>query len=604
MQLISSFGYLLSMILAVSGIFLAKKKADPLNGVCYIFISAVTFMCYQSCVGLFLDLCGLDVSDISVSIANYVLAAVCLAGVVRKKAIQKYYFSIPDFIVSGIFAAVAVKAGIHQFGSGLMLPNYETVDYARHIEIARAVAVNHEVTTNRCFMAVNSGLLIEALKPFTEPCMDYRIFIITDVFMLFLAGVMFWGLIRKYLNDRFLFLVGIVVSLFYMMGYPLSNMVCGTSYLGAGITVSVLIFILIDNYGLKEKYFILSLMAALVGLLTAYTIFFPIVAVCVGVYHALTYLREKIFWEKGLPCCSLLFFCAVCLVSVCTIFQQSFDAIAPIKAEGFMYRNLLGDFLFLLPFLLYRVYKGLKRKEMPFDVAICLFLGAYIVSFLYAVCIGQVSTYYFFKIYYLFWIVPFWMLVIDVAECDKEKRELIAVYGVSVLSLFAFVFGGFNERLENRSKEQTGYSVNGNGNVSDVFRIYEWNIERGKTGNMHVSPESIELFQKVAELNGDPNRAVPYIGPYNIWEEFNYFALAYQWEDVIRNHNYQDGESFIEWAQADADYICRVYREGTNQNPESPCLDEALEQYLDSLPVAYQNEAGIIYLIPHSLSQA
>ncbi|MDE7321728.1 MAG: hypothetical protein K2N73_03185 [Lachnospiraceae bacterium] len=597
MQMISSFVYLLSIVLAVGGIFLVKKKPEPLNGVCYFFMSIVIFMCYQASAGFVLHLCGLGVSDITVGTANYLLAAGCLGGSIKKKTIQKYDFLISDLIVLIILAVAAVGAGIHQFGSSLMLPNYETVDYARHITFARAVAVNHEVTTDRCFMAVNSGLIFEALEPFMKPYMDYRIFIFTDVFMLFLSGVMFWVLIRKYLSDRFLFLTGAAVTLFYMMGYPLNNMVCGTSYLGAGITVSVLIFILADNYSMKEKYFVLSLIIALIGLLTAYTIFFPIVAVCVVLYLALVHMCDKNILDKRAAMFLLLFLCTACLVSICVIFKRSPEGIVSIKAEGYMYRNLLGDYIFLLPFVLYRIFKCLNRKEIPFDFAICLFLTAYIASFLYAVCIGQVSTYYFFKIYYLFWIVPFWMLMIDIAYCDKEKRELIAVYCASVLSLFVFVFSGLNTRLENRSKSETGYSLNDNGSVSNIFRIYAWNFERGKISNMHISYASIELFEKAAELNRDPNRVVPYIGPYNIWEEFNYFALAYQWEDAIREHSYQDGRSFIEWAQADSDYICRVYKEGTNQNPESPCLDEELEKYLDSLSVVYQNEAGVIYSI-------
>lgn len=595
MEIIISVLYLLSVVSGICGIYFVEKKQEPLNGICSFFISIVIFMCYQASIGFWLHLCGWEVSDVTVGIADYLLAGGCFIGIRKRKSVQKYQFPVSDFIVLGILAVIAVNAGVHQFGDNLMLPNYETVDYARHIGYARMAAVNHEIPNERPFMAINSGLLFEALEIFVEPYMDYRMFIITDIFMLFLAGAMFWALIRKYLNDRFLFCAGIAAVLFYMMGYPLNNMVCGTSYLGAGATVSILIFILMDNFVMKEKYFILSLIVSLIGLLTAYTIFFPIVAVGVLVYLALVYLQDKNIFGKTTALLLLIFLCAACFASVCIIFRHAPEGIAGIKEEGYMYRNLFGDYIFLLPFVLYRVYKCLKTKEISFDFTICLFLIAYIFSFLYAVCIGQVSTYYFYKIYYLFGIVPFWMLVIDIAVCDKERREAVSAYGVSVLLLFAFIFSGLNEHLEMKSTESVGMNLNGNSQASRTFQIYTWNLERGKISNMHVSLESVELFRKVAELNRDPNKAVPYIGPYNIWEEFNYFALAYQWEDVIREHNYQETDDFIEWAQSDAEYICRIYKEGMNQNPESPCLDEKLEEYLGSLPVVYENEAGRIY---------
>lgn len=395
-------------------------------------------------------------------------------------------------------------------------------------------------------------------------------------------------------------LAGVAASIFYILGYPLNNMVCGTSYCGAGVTISILIFILMNQLMEKEiriRFFIPSMSVALAGLLMAYTLFFPIVLVGVMVHLALHFLLSRSILEKKQALMALVILCITCFLAICGIFKMSLEAIAPIQAEGFMYRNLIGDYVFLLPFIIYRVYQCYKRRELSFDLTMCLFLIAYISSFLYADCIGEISSYYFYKNYYLFWGLPFYMVIVELAGCNKEKRELVSVYCFSVFSLFIFIFSGFNAYLEKKSTEATGYNINDNSQFSGMFQIYSWNAERGHPKNIHISSASQELFCKIAELNQSPNKPVPYIGPYNIWEEFHYFALSYQWESVIREHDYREDGNFIDWVENEAEYVCLVYREGTNQNAESVELNEKLTTYLSSLKIVYQNEAGCIYSV-------
>jgi hypothetical protein len=600
MEIINSCFYLFSVIAGIGGYYFVRKKTETMNGVCSFFLSIILLMCYQSLAGVALAFCKIAVSNLTVGIANLGFAGICLAVIVKKKEIQRYQYDVSDLIVVVFFAIIAVGLGRYQFGSELSLANYETVDYARHIGYARAVAVNHTVIVDRPFMAINSGLLFEVARPFTAPYLDYRLFIFVDIFMLFMAGIIFWAFIRKYLKGRYMLLAGVLAAIFYVLGYPLSNMVCGTSYCGAGVTVSIAIFILMNQFMEKElrsSFFIPSMAVAFVGLLTAYTLFFPIVFVGVVVHLTLHFLLNRSILDKKQALMALTILCIACFLAICGIFKMSLEAVAPIQAEGFMYRNLIGDYVFLLPFIVYRVYRCYKQKELSFDLTMCLFLVAYIFSFLYADCIGEISSYYFYKNYYLFWVLPFYMMIAELAGCDKGKREFVSVYCLSVLSLYIFIFSGFNAYLEKQSKAATGYSVNSDSQFSRMFQIYQWNAEHGHPQNIHISPASQELFCKLAELNQNPNKPVPYIGPYNIWEEFHYFALAYQWENVIREYNYREGERYIEWVKNEAEYLCLVYREGTNQIAESVEINEELAAYLSTLEIVYQNDAGCIYSV-------
>ena len=208
------------------------------------------------------------------------------------------------------------------------------------------------------------------------------------------------------------------------------------------------------------------------------------------------------------------------------------------------------------------------------------------MSFLYANYIGRMSTYYYFKTYYLFWMITFYMLVLDIAECEKEKRDMVNVYCASVLLLFAFIFSGLESCLEEKS-EANGKNLNWELQAKMVFRIYSWNLEFGSKDNMSISAEREELYQKVAELSGNPNQKVPYIGPYD-FDNYAYYALAYQWEDL--SYRWMDSESLINGVLAQSEYICLVYDERTS-------IDETLSSYLETLKVTFSNEAGCVYVV-------
>ena len=97
------------------------------------------------------------------------------------------------------------------------LANYETVDYARHIGYARAVAVNHTVIVDILFMAINSGLLFEAARPFTAPYLDYRLFILL-IFSCYSWLELSLGIYKKVFEGRYMLLAGVLAATFLCSG--------------------------------------------------------------------------------------------------------------------------------------------------------------------------------------------------------------------------------------------------------------------------------------------------------------------------------------------------------------------------------------------------
>lgn len=117
---------------------------------------------------------------------------------------------------------------------------------------------------------------------------------------------------------------------------------------------------------------------------------------------------------------------------------------------GYMYCSLFGDFIFLLPILLYRIYRCYKTKTWTFDFIMGMFMISYVMAFLYACYLGQVSPYYYYKNYYLFWAVAFYMVMQTVSTIEKERLDGITVYFLSILALWVFTFGGIESVIEEK----------------------------------------------------------------------------------------------------------------------------------------------------------
>ena len=106
----------------------------------------------------------------------------------------------------------------------------------------------------------------------------------------------------------------------------------------------------------------------------------------------------------------------------------------------------------------------------------------------------------------------------------------------------------------------------------------------------NITDDILDLYDEVSELSETPNNIVQYVGPYE-FDHFGFFAMARQWEE---NTAYLgDVPSFIDNAREKSKYILQVYSDRVDAPQE-------LFDYLDTLKVVYQNNAGRIVEIDKS----
>lgn len=599
MEAFKSILYLVSILVTTCTIFLTKKRSEKLNGVSYYFISILFFLCYQVFVRITVNKIGISGSIVTMSIMNYVLSLYCIYLII-KKGIQKYYVEVFDIILMFIIAGIAIYLGGRQFGWHFDYFNYQSsTDCSRHLLFARAIAKDsYTISTVMPFMAINTGLFLEAIYAFIKPYEDVQIFIITDIIMIFFHGNIFFALIRNKLDkNKLLLIIGGAASVFYMMGYPLNNMVFGTSYLGAGMLVSILIFILIDRYENKEigtKFFLVSIALALVGLLESYQLFFPIVLVGVIVYYINKNIisRNASLQKYTAWILSGLFLACALVIGLYFKFLPLGESITGLLSmAGYMYCSLFGDFIFLLPILVYRIYRCYKTKTWTFDFIMGMFMISYIIAFLYACYLGRVSPYYYYKNYYLFWVVAFYMVMQTASAMEKERLDGIVVYFLSILVLWVFTFGGIESFIEEKSDingQQINYELHGRA----LFRLYSWNYDKGRkeVTPIQMSDDIIELYHKVADISISEGEQIQCLNCI-LFGYFEYYALAYQWELISYDEKQYGSQYMLDKVLNDGDkYTCVIYETCKEIEPET-------QEYLDTYEKIYENAAGCIYKI-------
>lgn len=91
----------------------------------------------------------------------------------------------------------------------------------------------------------NVGLIFKALEPIIGEMNFYRAFILFDIIIFLFSAILFYFIIKNKMNTKIDFLIGIVVTIIYMLGYPLNNLLSGFYYLGIGcLAINGILYVL------------------------------------------------------------------------------------------------------------------------------------------------------------------------------------------------------------------------------------------------------------------------------------------------------------------------------------------------------------------------
>lgn len=579
--------YLFSWIALGGGFLFYQKSKIKQQLFCWLPVVFLSVACFDVLIAAFFSAIHVPVNILSVGLANILTSIYFWYDILKYKKRQEYTFHFLDVVFAAVLLMIVCICAYKQFGPDFRI-SYLTIDPSVHLQGAMDI-VNSQAVSGMYFAQFGNAMFIETFSPLLSSAFDvYKLFIIADVGMLYLSGLMLYALIRRLFRTKFLQITGMILTFVYILGYPLNNMLYGFTYLGVGVTITGFIIYGTEcflNAGIKRAVCVGMLSLGLLALMLCYLLFVPVVMlsvfICLTVYLA---RGRKLFKKSTLLEYALIFLLPIIigiLYSYSGIFGQSHGGTTvggAIALEGAIYRSLIANFVIFMPFVIYAVWKLLKeRKNSPFAVMFLLLI-IFMAGLLVLGLKGEVSSYYFYKNYYLLSLLYFCLAFYGITYLAEKAFRFVCSYFLVWILLAGVAFSNLEARI-NAVNPLFAPDIT----MNQMFGIYLYNnyfISNGQEmdGGMY------DLYKYVAE-----NREGTYV-PNIDGGESRY------WFEALTNQRMSDEEEAL-YKEDPKQWIENILQDDEIQYilvfPSYDIVQPYLSQF-DSMPKLYENAAGFV----------
>ena len=546
----------------------------------------VMIQCYHVFIAAVINVIHIPVNLVTFGIFDLVAAVYFWLPVYKKKETQKYIYGIVDVIfLILVVVAVVWFARNRYYGFHLSI-NYKTVDPAPRFREAMDF-VNDQSISRMFYAQVVNGTMIELLAPFERVDYYYRFYVLSDVVQLLMSGVMFFGVIRKYIKGKFLAAAGVIASLIFLLGYPLNSTIYGFTYLGMSLTLVAMLFVVTDLFmeeRLTKWFHIFLLMLGCHAMFQCYALFMPVTYLAIIFAIFLKQYRKKILISKDTVVTCLAVFLFPCISGLWYTYMDVFvkDDVSvgsAISAEGAIYRDLYSNFLPFLPLAIYGFVKLIQSGKNKMISWFAPFFAAFTLGmFGLAYHNRSVSTYYLYKDYYMLWLIVCALAFYGVYRMTKEARAVTACY----IGTWAFVLLFYVSGLENRI-------YNNNNLFMDSIKGPQYNDLVCFNLNTMKEPPYAEprmamahyIYEELLET-GKTDKPVPCA----------YNDDQFYWYEGVTNQRLSD---YMYWK---SDYD--TFKENLEENCDyvSVMIDSRIyvdnQEYFDSMEKVFENEIGFV----------
>lgn len=565
--------YILSNLLLMGTAILVKKKDEKINFLQTVIITIVLYLCYNSLVAYLLNICNIHINLISMFIVN-IITSLLILGIECKKykklEIQKYYIKKKDIFVWLVILIINIPILYKEFG---MFDNFRFIstDATMHATAAMRFYETQELLThvdgiqaiNPTFLIggyVNLGMLFQTFAPIIGEFEIYKLYIIFDVTIYILTGLIFYHLLEKYTNKSKLKEgIAIIISILYMLGYPLNSLITGFHYFSLGVLQILAIITVLNKYGSKGTSVTLFLLNS--GLMLTYNLFAPMIYI-VEIITMLLYFKKlegKIINKKLIANSAIILgipgIIGICFFILPRIFGNiQLDDSQNLNVDGYIYINYFTNIIIFLPFVIYSIYSSLigKKKYIVETIAF-LVMALYTALFMLGNLIGAISTYYLMKNYFV--LVPFTLLMCFQGIClllDKGKIEKIIISALLSIYVVYLVYNLIYVRVDpykfNRSPDSSIVDIyNSNKSIMQFIQIlfpkdrldaieylYENNCLKGQNVLLisnHIDEHLLQLF-----FNYQNRKCLEYNNKKEEIEEWN--NKNYEYLVIFNKQNY------------------------------------------------------------------
>lgn len=580
-----SIFYLLTFAATFFGISILKKSENKLNFVLCTPIYVMIIMLFGAFFAGVIDIIGIPVNLLSLGIGNILLCiGICLYTFKIKKY-QKYTFSWFDLVVFVAFVALTAAVAVSQFGSNLFV-NYETTDPSRHMRYAQAL-IETQKLGKMYFASLNNAIFISIGLGFVKSFWAYKLFILADILLFLLSGCIMYCVARLYAKTAVQKILSVFLIAFYLLGYPLNNMVFGFVYLGIGVSICAYLIILTDCYKdgkLNKICNITGLMLGAYGIITCYSLFTPFVYIAVALSVAFKFIKERHLFSKEffvtefgiflIPTAMGLYF------SFFKMFGGQVSAVGSSMAlEGYIYRDLYSNFIIILPFTIYGLINSfITKKVRCHHILLIILFVSTVVMFAFGMQ-GKISSYYYYKMYYILSMVCFVTAIEGICELCNKSVAVIVSYLLVWTSMAVMNFGKIDDKIT-ASKVLMSPSSWSSG---AYFSIIEFNLNCMQEGNFSV--EKMQLYEESHNKYKEGSK----VTLLSTTEPIYWFEAMVQCslnEFYCYDFAACDMQAYMQNIESTCNYVL-VYTE------HDPVFDE----YIAGWQPVYQNAEGTLYSV-------
>lgn len=501
-SIVSSVFYLLTTALLCVGFLLWKKSEDKLHMATWLPVTFIGLMGYQTIVAGIIGLVKIPINIISIGMFNLIPGVAIWVAIMKRKEFQKYKIQLADLAMWIILVVSIVGFASIRYGENLTFA-YNSLDAASHFTGAMDVMRNESIFS-MYFAFLHNALLLEILGPLFTVTTYYKIFVLGDVLYLLLGGVAFWGLIKKYCEGNFMICAGLFTTMIYLFAYPLNSTLFGFSYLGLALTVIVYIIIVTDFYledKIGEKLGIALMSFGCVSIFQSYMLFMPVVFFSILFCILIKQHQNK----KLVSLDTVVKGFGIFLIPTALGLWYAFGGIfggankengvtvsSQIALEGGIYGDLFSNFIFLIPLVVFGWWMLVKNKKNIL-VKILLPLSVMFVAALFIMALSRkVSAYYYYKNYYMLWVLAVFVAFLGVYYMEKQTRLVVAAGAIMWAMLFLFGLRGWENYITDKNP-----LLHPRIKAAVVGDIYYFNRDFLRTAR--YSEGKIEIFKYVRE---------------------------------------------------------------------------------------------------------
>ena len=373
---------------------------------------------------------------------------------------------------------------------------------------------------------------------------NYKLYLITDVAMLALSGLMLYTLITMFTKKRVQNGICILIAIFYMLGYNLNNMIFGFGYLGTATTLICFLIIICKLFWDKiihPKTFIPLVSMVLLCIALCYMLFAPIIWLTVAIIILVYYKKNQIPLKKTLLV-ELAIFIVPLILAIKFCFFDFFLAEISVVGEqlrtnGGSYNNNIPNFLIFIPAAAFAFYYNLKEKKSFVTTLFVLGWLVFVILAITAKHFGLMSPYYCAKTYYVMWLMAFIIFTEGILQILNKQYNFAITYLAIILTQIIGLF-----------------FVSGN----PLVDIYEYNFRWVKSHSV-IGPGVIEGYRYATDEIVKKNEKITWLTNFRQYDRAFWFysmqAINTNNCDHCKAWNYKAGDLKKLLVESNVNYV-------------------------------------------------